>query len=338
MDMERLKQAGHRIIIGVDFGTTFTGVGWVDTASGSNVQDVFLINDWGGKAKTCDYNWKVPTIVAYQDENSSKSMKDDKWGFEVESSMVSWSWMKLLLDKGQAETHYDDSLQEVKQHPLKTAEQMISDYLRGVYQFLVKKLERRFGGEAIEILPFEFWFTIPAIWSDQAKVTTKRAAQAAGFASRPGDKIFLIPEPEAAAVAVLKELTHHGDSVFVEPGNGMIICDCGGGTIDITTYAICQTEPTLEFDEVVVGAGGKCGSTYIDRRFLIWMSNTFGSGFDNLPDRLKSPGSKLMKAFESAKREFKVGGYESYEVSLHIPGVRDSDFYDEDESQVKIPW
>lgn len=313
------------------------GVSWVSTATGSSVDDVMLINDWGGKTKTADYNWKAPTVVAYRDENTAISMQEDKWGFGVEPNMVAWSWMKLLLDKDQAKTHYDDAFQEVKEHPNKEPEEMICDYLRCVYRFLIWKLGHRTGNLS-QALPFEFWFTTPAIWSDKAKDATKRAALKAGFGSRPGDQIFLIQEPEAAAVAVLKELTSKGEAVIVRRGDGVLICDCGGGTVDIVTYKVTQTEPTLEFEELVIGSGGKCGSTCIDRRFLAWMSQTFGSAFDNTNDKLKGPGSRLMKEFESAKREFRAEGEDSYEVTLHMRGVRDSELYEEDESKVKISW
>lgn len=33
------------------------------------------------------------------------------------------------------------------------------------------------------------------------------------------------------------------------------MCDCGGGTVDITTYSIEETEPRLEFEEICVGGG-----------------------------------------------------------------------------------
>ena len=147
-----------------------------------------------------------------------QNMKEDMWGFGVKPNMVSWSWIKLLLDNGQAKTHYDDVLLEARRHPEKTPEGLISDYLSGVYKAIVKTLERRVGKMAIDKFPFEFWFTIPAIWSDQAKEATIKAARAAGFASRQNDHISLIPEPEAAALAVLRELSR---GLIVSDGDGV---------------------------------------------------------------------------------------------------------------------
>ncbi len=55
------------------------------------------------------------------------------------------------------------------------------------------------------ITPVECWVTLPAIWSEEAKNATLQAAISAGFARRPGDKIFTIAEPEAAAIATLRK-------------------------------------------------------------------------------------------------------------------------------------
>jgi hypothetical protein len=90
---------------------------------------------------------------------------------------------------------------------------------------------------------------------------------------------------------------------------------------------------------MLVGAGGKCGSTYIDREFHKWMSKKFESPFDNgVKFEKKGPGSKFMKGFESAKRDFGRSSDhdQEFECSLLIPGARDSQYYDSDECLVKV--
>jgi hypothetical protein len=59
-----------------------------------------------------------------------------------------------------------------------------------------------------------------------------------------------------AAIATLKYLAVDEQ---VQVGDGVLVCDCGGGTVDITTYTIIHTKPMLEFEELLVGVGGKCG-------------------------------------------------------------------------------
>jgi len=60
----------------------------------------------------------------------------------------------------------------------------------------------------LNMTPMECWVTLPAIWSEEAKNATLQAAKRAGFGSRPGDEIFTIAEPEAAAIATLKKFSN----------------------------------------------------------------------------------------------------------------------------------
>ena len=84
----------------------------------------------------------------------------------------------------------------------KSAKDVVADYLRGLYEHLVKRL-RHHDDTFFGITPMEFWITVPAMWTDAAKTATIEAAQAAGFGSRPMDTLHIITEPEAAALSVL---------------------------------------------------------------------------------------------------------------------------------------
>jgi hypothetical protein len=39
-----------------------------------------------------------------------------------------------------------------------------------------------------------------------------------------------------------------------------MIVDCGGGTVDLTTYSVRVTQPVLDFEELVVGTGEFSGA------------------------------------------------------------------------------
>lgn len=45
------------------------------------------------------------------------------------------------------------------------------------------------------------------------------------------------------------------------------MCDAGGGTVDLITYEVVATQPSLELKEVVPGSGGMAGSFYLNKRF-----------------------------------------------------------------------
>ncbi|KAK2733112.1 hypothetical protein FQN57_002304 [Myotisia sp. PD_48] len=329
----------HKIIVGVDYGTTYSGISWVESTK-TRLEDINVINTWPGHR---DSTWKVPSRIAYAKENNGK-IPNDQWGFEVSPNLMSYSWTKLLLDKHARIGEYDDpSLKDLFGSGLmnlprgKNAQAVIEDYLRELYIYLVHQLEKKISPSVFNVTPMEIYLTMPAIWSDQAQLATREAAKAAGFASRPNDSIYMIAEPEAAALSAIKPHLSPDAIDPVQSGEGILICDCGGGTVDITTYAVLQAEPKLEFEELCVGVGGKCGSTYIDRNFNRWMTETFGDDFTSVPMRLRGPGSRFMNSFESAKRNF---GGSNDDRGVEVGPIRmdagASVHYDDDDLVVKL--
>ena len=66
------------------------------------------------------------------------------------------------------------------------------------------------------------------------------------------------------------------------------------------------------------------------------MSSKFGDAFDTLPFEKRGPGSKFMKQFEAHKVEFGYGGQLEFELALLLPRVTDSEYYDAQETSVKL--
>ncbi|RAL13363.1 Hsp70 family protein [Aspergillus homomorphus CBS 101889] len=338
--------ADRKIIVGIDYGTTFTGASYV-SSRGTTLNDITVINTWPGNARSIDTVVKTPSRIAYASENDKAAR--DLWGYQVAPGMKAYSWTKLLLDKNMPLTEYDDvALEKDLQAGIlnlpagKTAVDVAADYLNHIYQHIKYTLARHITQVDLDITPLEYWFTVPAIWSDQAKDATQSAARRAGFWSsvaRPHDRLYFITEPEAAAVTALKKYTSESIGGSVKVGDGVLICDCGGGTVDITTYVVNKVAPVLKFEELLTGIGGKCGSTAIDRNFYKLMLHRFGSAFQDLPASAKGPGSNFMNRFEIIKRDFGTScDFDVFELPLNmIPpsGVSSKDF-DADERLVKI--
>jgi hypothetical protein len=222
----------HKIIVGVDYGTTFSGivphlpllpisavlmyiavgVSYVTTDK-SDIDDINIISTWPGETHT---SWKTPTRIAYKKENPQ--LQSDKWGFEVNPKLTSYSWTKLLLDKNAAAAQYDDPTLfsdkatpgMMRLPPFRDAPGVCEDFLREVFEYVSHKLRREMTNLTFGNTPMECWITLPAIWSDEAKDATLQAAKRAGFGNRPHDEVFTIAEPEAAAIATLKKYSGSG--------------------------------------------------------------------------------------------------------------------------------
>lgn len=209
--------------------------------------------------------------------------------------------------------------------------QLCSDYLKQVYEHTMGILKRQMP-DTLASTPIEFIFTVPAIWSHKAQEATRTAASRAGFGSngRPIDSMSMISEPEAAAIYTLtslyedKKTREQGDlkSTGMQPGEHFIICDAGGGTVDLITYQIQEVFPDLKIRESVVGGGGKCGSTYIDDAFHRLLRERIGPSFDDATiwtAKKKGKGSQLMQKFEVCKRNFGETGNDTFYLELPFP-------------------
>ena len=204
---EVTKPVRNKIVVGVDYGTTFSGASFVSSAN-CDARDIQVITDWIGGERTNEHLEKVPSKYAYAIENPG--LEVDKWGYEVESHMKAYTWTKLLLDQNAASTEFDNPhLQAQVGNGLlrlphgKSAQDVASDFLRFLYKHIMAKLEKIMGKSMMNETPVHFWFTAPATWADEATDATREAARAAGFQSRDQDELYMITEPEAAAVAIL---------------------------------------------------------------------------------------------------------------------------------------
>ena len=212
---------GCKLIVGVDYGTTSTGmVEWVHFLSSHTKLNIAQIGVSYALAGNSQHeiipiaNWpqnrsglKAPSQVTY-----AGSHGQSLWGFEIHPGMQTFSWTKLLLDPTldrddfQVETlEVASALGILKLPEDRNAEEVVTDFLRHVYRhvydLLMENLPRVMM--SLDSVPIEFWVTFPATWSEVAQSRLIRAASNAGFGSRNSDRIFTVSEPEAAALAVL---------------------------------------------------------------------------------------------------------------------------------------
>ena len=87
----------------------------------------------------------------------------------------------------------------------KGAVTVVTDFLREIYRRIDREIRDNCHIRQARIrlpVPVDFWFTVPAVWSEQAKSLMEQAVRGAGFGSRRMDRLFTIAEPEAAALSV----------------------------------------------------------------------------------------------------------------------------------------
>jgi hypothetical protein len=189
---------------------------------------VRVILDWPGGARTTESLEKMPSRIAFSFENPNK-IRTNAIGYQVKPDMISCSWMKLHFDQAaQGNENYDDPLLResaagkglMRLPPDMTAEMVVAEYLKFIYTHVMKRLDKEFTKEALQVSGIKWHLTVPAMFSEAGKNAIRAAAIEAGITTTRGrrnrDTISLIPEPEAAAIAALASTVQRGGGVQFE--------------------------------------------------------------------------------------------------------------------------
>ena len=194
-----------------------------------------MIDQWPGLSYNAQ---KVPTLIKYKTDGTFD------WGFNVESGTSGCiEWTKLLLDPDQPIPNYalfestKNEMNRLEKLPIDVA----TDYLRSIFAHVTTFLEERFSPRYLRRIEKQYVLTVSATQSDKAKETTLEAAVNAGIFP-----VVLIKEHEAANLCVIDQVGKQG----LEVGNTFVLCDAGGGTIDLSEYEIAALRP-LQLKELV---------------------------------------------------------------------------------------
>jgi molecular chaperone DnaK (HSP70) len=215
---------------------------------------------------------KAPSVLFY-DENMKYL---NKFGYKAKRAANNSEKGVLLTNfKPLLARDFDNAVDDglLKKLNDNTTVDAIINYIR---DFVGEGIKRMDVNEKVDKKRLSYVVTVPSMWSDEAKNTMAVAIRRAGIVElNPGetldDRVIFITEAEAAALYCQeffkKEFKITKDQRFM-------ICDCGGGTVDLGTFQVGQEnggERELTITELTSGDGGNCGSAYIDDRFRYYL-------------------------------------------------------------------
>ncbi|KAI0835970.1 hypothetical protein F5Y06DRAFT_288785 [Hypoxylon sp. FL0890] len=250
----------RRIVVGIDFGTTFSAIAWAETEGELKRR----IIDWSrsriSTGIVCPH--KVPTQLRYSGDGHFE------WGYQIPYDAQPQDILSLFK-LGLEPDKFRSSIDSIgKALNFDNVDQKITDYLTGLLGHFRDVVVDQITSDTFQNTPMQFVLTVPAIWSDRAKQRTIEAFER--VPNLPKDhSTTLLSEPEAAAIAALQEINHHDLKV----NDSIIIVDAGGGTVDLITYTITSLHPVLEVVEAAEGTGDFCGSTRINDRFIQFLTS-----------------------------------------------------------------
>ncbi len=273
-----------KIVVAIDFGTHGSGFAWATVSNLQNMTNNRLIayQDFVTRGGSSSYPKDLTAVLVDRDgtavEFGFKARKrwqaadargnPDRLGYATRFKMA------LRSDAPQADvTRFHGSLARPDR---RTVKKLISDCLGKLYRTALKEIHATsFRGIGFTEDDIRWCVTVPAIWKDAEKQAMRDAAAEAGMPSSE-ERLLLVSEPEAAAIycaltpgTLLGPTRPEGRLDVETAGSRFMVVDCGGGTVDITSYQI-RTDglETNRLAEVGIPDGGPLGSAYINQHFV----------------------------------------------------------------------
>ncbi|GKZ59285.1 hypothetical protein AnigIFM49718_005154 [Aspergillus niger] len=305
VEVEGAGRSKAQLIVGIDFGTTFSGVAFAFATNNEAREDI--ITEWPGAGTHTKQ--KIPTVLYYD-----QYQKVVGWGPDIADALaptgypkqgvqkVEWFKLQLMLSGNT----YIDPINLPPLPPGKSEIDVAADYLFKLRQAMRAQLQKTLGEVFTrEERNIRYYITVPAIWNDAGKAATRAAALQAGFLRDENDnRLTLVSEPEAAALFCAKT-----GLLNLKIGDAILIVDCGGGTVDLIAYEVEEEQP-FSVAECTAGSGDSCGSTALNRNF----SNILRAKIRKmkLPDGSRTAGkvyAKCIMDFENRiKADFRNNG------------------------------
>lgn len=242
---------------------TVSSIAYGLTSDPSNIK---IIKKWPGVSR--NDTLKIPSAIQYGPVNDSNIKDVDfVWGSKIKedspervirgfklgldaSKQKSWTKDVGIPEKDNTVLFHEKNTRVEMGRLYRSTVQIVADYIGAVYKHAIAKIsEDEMTG--ILNLPREFVITVPAMWSDQAKAATLDAARLAHEDLKLVSPKDLVTEPEAAALYALQSFRNWG----VTTGDTFILCDAGGGTVDLISYKITSLYPRMQVKEVAEATG-----------------------------------------------------------------------------------
>ncbi|KAF2671475.1 hypothetical protein BT63DRAFT_453870 [Microthyrium microscopicum] len=328
-DIDAQTDNGPRIVLGIDYGTTFTGLAWMQTTGHDSpgISNINTYRSWPAKDAP-----KVPSAKSY----SKAEGRSRNWGYDIDDKAIVMRWTKLELEPKEHLREELAILQElvkglelvknIRTNPLsgatadvpvhvsKSSEDIVRDYLRDVAREWYQHVRAQ-GQYIFNRVPLDIVITHPASWSYEARNKTYRAVRSAfSKVMFPTLRnVSFVSEPEASALTLVQDLLSKDRNSFI-PGESFVLCDAGGGTVDLVSYRIDRIEP-LKLTRVGTISGSKVGAIFVDRAFLEWADvrlknlNLAPSDYGNGGHFAITPAGKaFLDRFERIKHAFNGTG------------------------------
>ncbi|KAI7894072.1 uncharacterized protein EV154DRAFT_415799, partial [Mucor mucedo] len=253
----------------LDIGTTFSGSCFTSI---NDDKSIIHVVKWP-EQRADDTFEKTPTACLY----SKQSRKLLKWGKAALDHMIvhpdddTVVLVKQFKLKLQNQFQKNKANLQEEEHVYRTA---AIDYLREVDKYTCAQIKSTVG-PSFSKDSTRYVLTVPATWINQDNLAMQEMAIEAGLIREydSKEKLLIINEAYAAALFCEREycVTDNCTSKLFK-GQRYLLCDAGGGTIDLATYECTGLDYKTSNDllqnehcQLALESGGNCGSTILDQ-------------------------------------------------------------------------
>ncbi|ELU36996.1 AIG1 domain-containing protein [Rhizoctonia solani AG-1 IA] len=304
-----------KIIIGIDVGTTQSGVAFT-----------FLQNGECGCLSTATSQTepqqggtsKIPTLVWY-DAGKAVSFGAEALLTDIEEEAEDNGWFlakhfKLHLHPDDMKAKHDLKLDDLP--PGVPIRQVYTDFLGYLLKHTREYFEDRIlDGKLIweRYSPdMEVVLAHPNGWGIREQTFLRKVATDAGLSvpEKAQRNIRFLSEAEASVHFCIHH-TNLGNRL--QPGTHFAVCDAGGSTVDTTLYSVVSLHPLLKLEEKRASACVQAGAIFVDLEaegYLRKSLSSVGLNADEIKDYTKAG----MKDFEGGAKR----GFQDEIVDQHI--------------------
>ncbi|KAG9103545.1 hypothetical protein FRC06_010030 [Ceratobasidium sp. 370] len=315
-----------KIIIGIDIGTTQSGVAFAFLQKGSLQsclihwclrlerfegvdQAVHRVIQWPGQ-EAQNQQSKIPTLVWYDRSGKAVSFGAEALSHQAKENAEDNNWQlakhfKLHLHPNDMKVKHD-----LKLDPLPdgvSLRQIYTDFLTYLFKHTQSFFEDRIVDGSLIWKNYqpkmEVVIAHPNGWGIREQTFLRAVATDAGFASASSShRIRFVTEAEASVHFCIYH-TNLGSRLQV--GTKFAVCDAGGSTVDTTVYYVIAARPMLKLEEARASACVQAGAIFVDAAAEKYIQTALTSASLDQED-IQDYTARGVKDFESvAKRNFR---------------------------------
>ncbi|KAL5632485.1 hypothetical protein ACGC1H_005438 [Rhizoctonia solani] len=270
---------GSKIVLGIDIGTTYSGVGFTYLYRGHE-QMLHRVDKWPGQEGQ-HFRGKVPSVVWYNPDGQAMSFGAEALTPEIREDAEDNGWQlaqhfKLHLHPSTLRSKHKISIEEL---PFGVSlKQIYADFLGYLLQCTKERFEEVItDGQTIwrnYSNDMDIIIAHPNGWGLREQDLMRRASVLAGImTSENADlQIQFVTEAEASVHYCMHYTTLRG---CLEPDINFAVCDAGGSTVDTTLYMVKSARPQLQIGEKRASACVQAGAIFIDKQAELYLRRYF---------------------------------------------------------------